>query len=102
MDRRTLSALLLSALVIVLTPMLFRALGFGRSVPVPAVAADTGKVTAPSVTSTPQAASSTTPAPVAAGTSAPTASRASAGDTVSAAFGKTRYVFGTMGASPQA
>src|SRR4051812_34202858 len=107
MDKRTFLALLLSALVIVLTPILFRGLGFGRRQPPVRAAAgtNTAMAAAPVPTPPPQPAAATPPAsattgPAAIGATATSGARAR-NDTVGVAFGKTRFVFNSAGASPQ-
>ena len=101
MDRRTFLALLLSALVIVVTPILFRGFGGRQSPPPPSPIPDTASAavapTAPAqvTTASPQPAA---PAPAA---SAPAAPSRAAGDTAAVDVGKTRYVFSTAGAAPQ-
>src|SRR5436305_4516502 len=106
MDKRTVLALLLSALVIVMTPIIFRGIGGRRGAPVATTGADTTQTAAPVATTTPQPAATTPSAPSAVG--APTVSAAPTGtrravntDTVGVAFGKTRFVFGVAGAAPQ-
>lgn len=106
MDRRTFLALLLSALVIVITPILFR--GFGGRQPLPATASrDTTSAAAPPVTAA-QPTTSTTmstsppPAAPAAATTLPAAAPRAMADTASVDAAKTRYVFSTAGAAPQA
>ena len=100
MDRRTLLALLLSALVIVFTPMLFRGLGW-RQAPPPRPARDTStalraapaspapEAVPPPVVTLPVSA---TPAPAARITS----------DTTSVAIGNAQYTFAAAGAAPAA
>src|SRR3954464_5991019 len=104
MDRRTLMALLLSALVIVLTPMLFRGISGKRALPTRA-AADTSTPAAPVAAPTPQPAVApvTPPAtgPAAAAAKTQSDARPFSMDTVGVAFGKTRFVFGVAGASPR-
>src|SRR5690349_1763552 len=100
MDRRTFLALLLSALVIVVTPIVFRGFG-GRQLPPPPAPRDTtSPVAAPTATAQTTLASPqpATPTPVA---SVPTAAPRLAADTASVDAAKTRYVFSTAGAAPQ-
>ena len=103
MDRRTLLAFLLAALVIVLTPILFRSMGWRGSASTPSPV-DTTKV-GPAAASTPttaQAPASVTPTPpptAAVGQQAPAAARPTA-DTTSVALPKTHYTFVTAGAAP--
>jgi YidC/Oxa1 family membrane protein insertase len=104
MDRRTLLALLLTALVIVLTPMLFRSMGWRAATPANAPRDTTTATTPPPVASTPPstAASAAPAAPVAtAAVASGTPSRVRA-ETTSVDFAKTRYMFSTAGASPDA
>ena len=103
MDRRTFLALLLSALVIVLTPILFRGLGWRQPQPV-ARTPDTATGTpAPAIASAPPAPVSTpaveapTPAPPAAAS----ATRATS-DTTSVTLANTQFTFATNGATPAA
>src|SRR4051812_38181545 len=101
MDRRTFLALLLSALVIVVTPILFR--GFGGR---PRIAPTASHDTTTNATSAPAPAAQApiaNPQPVTAAPalSLPTAATPSAADTASADAAKTRYVFSTAGAAPQ-
>jgi YidC/Oxa1 family membrane protein insertase len=92
MDRRTFLALLLTALVIVLTPMLFR--GGARQAPTPR----------PAQTDTTRRAAAA-PAPVTAAapaaTPAPAVVRAMA-DTTAVAASNAQYTFAGLGAAPQA
>ena len=107
MDRRTFLALLLSALVIVFTPILFRGFGGRRQQPAP-VARDTNTATTPVASSpaAPTASTGSTTPTVAAATAPPPSPTAAnsrlAGDTTSVSFGKTRYIFTTAGATPAA
>jgi len=101
MDRRTLLALLLSALVIVLTPILFRRMGWRAPAQTPPPV-DTTSVGPPPATSTPtaaQASTPTTPSPTPGSQQAPVAAR-SAGDTTTVSLTKTHYTFATEGAAP--
>ena len=102
MDRRTFLALLLSALVIVVTPILFRGFGGRPQSPPPAAVRDT---TSAAAAPTPPAALTTTtsppiasPAPVA---PVPMAASRPGADTTAVDAAKTRYVFSTAGAAPQ-
>ena len=101
MDRRTFLALLLSALVIVVTPLVFRGFGGRQSPPSPAT-----RDTTPTAASPTTAGQTTTASPLPAApppvASAPTAASRPAGDTTSVDASKTRYVFSTAGAAPQA
>jgi len=103
MDRRTFLALLLSALVIVITPILFRGFG-GRPSPPPTAihdttaAAATPAAAAPTATTSPSPIAPVAPTPV---VSAPMAASRLAADTASVDAAKTRYVFSTAGAAPQ-
>lgn len=100
MDRRTFLALLLSALVIVVTPILFR--GFGARQPLPPVAPrdTTATASSPTTAAPPPTTSQlpTAPAPI---PSATTATPRLATDTASVEAAKTRYVFSTAGAAPK-
>src|SRR3954466_11697475 len=104
MDRRTFLALLLSALVIVVTPILFRGFG-GRSRIAPTASHDTttnatsASASAPAAQATVANPQPATPAPA---PSSPAAAPRLAADTASADVAKTRYVFSTAGAAPQA
>ena len=100
MDRRTLTALLLSALVIVLTPILFRSIGWRGPAPTPPPA-DTTRV-GPAATSTPTAAqtpSAVAPVATSGNQQAPVAARP-AGDTTTVTLPKAHYTFQTNGAAP--
>ena len=100
MDRRTFLALLLSALVIVVTPILFR--GFGARQPLPPAAPRDTTATAPSpTTAAPTATTSQPPVAPAPIPSAPSASPHPATDTTTVDAAKTRYVFSTPGAAPK-
>lgn len=98
MDRRTLLALLLSALVIVVTPILFRGFGARQSLP-PAVSRDTTAAPVAPATSAPTA---TTQPPVVQSPTLPatTPTARPAADTTSVDAAKARYVFSTAGAAP--
>ena len=101
MDKRTLLALLLSALVIVMTPILFRGFG-GRPTVSPSAPRDT--TNAATVPSTPsQTAATTSPQPAApvAAPPPPAAEARKPSDTTSVAVAKTQYVFATTGAAPR-
>ena len=95
MDRRTFLALFLTALVIVLTPLLFR--GGARQAPAPTSAhADTGKATAvsaPAAPTVPTAAAPTVAAPV-----LPVAR----GETTTVSVDNAQYTFAGLGAAPNA
>src|SRR5438045_4926010 len=99
MDRRTFLALFLTAIVIVLTPMLFR--GFGGRRAVPPTQGDT-VAAGPRVGATASAASAPALAPLPAPVAAPIATTAGVArvraDTVSVEYQKTRYTFTTVGA----
>ena len=101
MDRRTFLALFLTALVIVLTPMVFRGFGGGRQ-PQPVNARpDTAAKSNPASSSQPPPAAvapSSQAAPLAAVTSPP--GTRSSTDTIVIASGKTQYAFSTAGAVP--
>jgi YidC/Oxa1 family membrane protein insertase len=102
MDRRTLLALVLSALVIVFTPMLFRGLS-GRPAASPAAARDTSAPRDSSAPGATAAAPTQAPAgqPEVTRPAAPTSSPLHAqGDTTSVAAAKARYAFTTAGAAP--
>ena len=96
MDRRTFLALLLSALVIVVTPIVFH--GFGpRQSPAPVASRDTSATATAPATPTPTATASqpaATPVPV---LSAPTAPPRSTTDTTTVDAAKVRYVFSSGG-----
>jgi YidC/Oxa1 family membrane protein insertase len=104
MDRRTLSALLLSALVIVFTPMLFRAFGGRRATPA-STARDTASaardttsaVSAPTVGSPAAVVAEPVTAPPAA---VPPAIARARAETTSITFAKTNYEFTSAGAAP--
>ena len=102
MDRRTFLALLLSALVIVVTPILFR--GFGvRQPPPPAASRDTtapARAPAP-VTAAPTAAASQPTAAPSPSVLTPTAPPRPTTDTTSVDATKARYVFAIAGAAPK-
>ena len=100
MDRRTLLALLLSALVIVITPILFR--GFGGRQPLPATASRDSSAASAPTTAAQTANASSPPAAPAPAVSLPAAAPRSMADTASVDAAKTRYVFSTAGAAPQA
>lgn len=101
MDRRTFLALLLSALVIVVTPILFRGFG-GRPRTAPPASHDTTTSAASAPTPTAQAPiASPQPATAAPALSLPTAAPRPAADTTTVDAAKTRYVFSTAGAAPQ-
>ncbi|MFL5614260.1 MAG: membrane protein insertase YidC [Gemmatimonadaceae bacterium] len=105
MDKRTFLALLLSALVIVMTPILFRGISGRRAAPA-RTAPDTTQSVAPLATTTPQPAAAAPSAPSAVDApsvgAAPTSIRRAINtDTLGVAFGKTRFVFGVAGAAPQ-
>jgi YidC/Oxa1 family membrane protein insertase len=104
MDRRTLLALVLSALVIVFTPMLFRALS-GRPPAAPTAAPDTSATRDSSAASGPAVGAPTQAAARVESDVARPAVAASSparvqGDTTSVAAGKARYTFTTQGAAP--
>jgi len=105
MDKRTFLALFLTALVIVLTPILFRRLGGGRQAPVSAPS-DSSPVAAPVGASTQAAVGPSTSPAVASAPLSPTAALPAParrqGDTTSVDAAKTRYIFSTAGAAPQA
>ena len=105
MDRRTLFALFLTALVIVLTPILFRRLGGGRQAPI-STPSDSGAVATP-VGASAQATVSPTTSPAVAATPPPAASALAAvprrqNDTTGVDAAKTHYIFSIAGAAPQA
>jgi len=96
MDRRTLQALLLSALVIVLTPILFRTLGW-RGAAQTSAPVDTTRVGPPPASaSAPQPTAAAQPTVVA----QPAPAGRPAGDTTSISLPKVRYTFATSGAAP--
>ena len=106
MDKRTFLALLLTALVIVVTPMLFRSNTPRRTGPVGApgradtastVAAPAAPSTSAPVTTTPGA-----PAPAVRPTAETAAAPRQPAETTTVASGKVRYRFTTMGAHPVA
>ena len=101
MDKRTLLALLLSALVIVMTPILFRGFGGRPTVPPSAPRDTTSAATVPATP--PQTAATTNPQRVAPVSAAPTpaAVARTPSDTTSVGFAKTQYVFTTTGAAPR-
>src|SRR5438477_5723580 len=104
MDRRTFLALFLTAIVIVLTPMLFR--GFGGRRAVRPTQGDT-VAAGPRVGATASAASAPPAlAPMPAPVAAPIATTAGVArvraDTASVEYQKTRYMFTTAGAAPAA
>jgi YidC/Oxa1 family membrane protein insertase len=105
MDRRTFLALFLTALVIVLTPLLFRA-GSRRS-PQPASAvADTGQISAtvPAKASLPSTATATpaTAAPQPPAAVAPITTPRLPAETTTVALDNTQYLFSGPGAAPDA
>ena len=101
MDRRTFLALLLSALVIVVTPILFRGFGGRQSPPPPPAPPDTASVAAAPTAGPQVTAASPQPAPPAPAVSTPAAFPRVAADTATVDAGKTHYVFSTAGAAPQ-
>ena len=100
MDRRTLLALLLSALVIVMTPILFR--GFGVRQPLPPTASrDTTTPAAAPATAAPTATASQPPIAPSPAVSTPAATPRPPADTTSVDAAKAKYVFSTAGAAPK-
>src|SRR5437763_17066696 len=98
MDRRTLLALFLTALVIVLTPILFRRLGGGRQAPI-STPSDRGAVATP-VGASARANGSPTPSPALAAAPPPAASALAAvprrpNDTTGVDAATTPYIFST-------
>src|SRR5438105_5544322 len=105
MDRRTLLALFLTALVIVFTQMLFRGMGAGRKQLPGNAAADSAAAanragasasaaTAPSVSTPPETVPNAAPI-------APPSTVRHQADTTSVDLAKTHYTFSTAGAAPQ-
>ena len=96
MDRRTFLALLLSALVIVVTPIVFH--GFGpRQSPAPVASRDTSATATAPATPTPTATASQPAATPVPALSAPTAPPRSTTDTTTVDAAKVRYVFSSGG-----
>jgi YidC/Oxa1 family membrane protein insertase len=105
MDRRTLLALFLTALVIVLTPILFRRLGGARQAPISAPS-DSSAVATPvgasaQATVNPTTSPAVAPAPPSAAPALSAVPRRQS-DTTGVDAAKTHYIFSTVGAAPQA
>src|SRR5690242_17155725 len=96
MDRRTFLALLLSALVIVVTPILFHSFGPRQSPPAVTSRDTTATASAPA-TPTPAATASQPAAIPAPAVSSPTVPPRPTTDTTSVDAAKVRYVFSTGG-----
>ncbi|HEY7233653.1 MAG TPA: membrane protein insertase YidC [Gemmatimonadaceae bacterium] len=96
MDKRTLLALFLTAIVIVFTPILLRRIGVGRQLPASAPGDTTATLANPAPAPAP-AVEAPIPATVAA---TPTAPRRQ-GDTIAVDFAKAQYTFSVSGAVPQ-
>jgi len=100
MDRRTFLALLLSALVIVATPLIFRGFGARSSLP-PAASRDTIATAPVPAIPAPTATPSQLPVAPSPAVSSATAPPRPPADTTSIDASKTRYVFSTPGAAPK-
>jgi YidC/Oxa1 family membrane protein insertase len=104
MDRRTLLALALTALVIVLTPIVFR-MGGRRAATPAAVATDTGtrasQLPATATAAPAPAPAATVPVPAPTGAPVPPTARSRA-ETTTVTFDSAQYTFSTLGGAPEA
>ena len=99
MDRRTLLALFLTAIVIIFTPILLRRLGVGRQLPASAPGDTSATVANQAPASAPPPA---VEAPIPGAVAATPTPPRKQGDTTSVDFAKTQYTFAISGAAPQA
>jgi YidC/Oxa1 family membrane protein insertase len=102
MDRRTFLALLLSALVIVVTPILFHSFGPRQSSLPPVASRDTTATAAAQATSTSAATAGQAVAAPSPAVAARTVPPRPTTDTTTVDAAKVRYVFSTAGAAPKA